>query len=109
MPPLSKPDQLALARAQRTESELLPAAVSVRRNLAIGGWILGGAFGLFLGAKLMGFSFWSRRTDWEPDAGDCVACTRCFRSCPQELIRLGITPPEVPPVSASASAKSVQG
>lgn len=93
-PPPSKPDQLALARAQRTESELLPAAVSVRRNLAIGGWILGGALGFFIGARLLGFSFWTRRTDWEPDAGDCVACTRCFRSCPQELIRLGITPPE---------------
>ena len=57
--------------------------------------ILGGALGLFIGAKLLGFSFWTRRTDWEPDAGDCVACARCFRSCPQELIRLGITPPEL--------------
>ena len=106
---LSKPDQLALARAQRTESELLPAAVVARRNLAIGGWILGGAFGLFIGAKLLGFSFWTRRTDWEPDAGDCVACARCFRSCPQELIRLGITPPETAPSASAPTTKPVQG
>lgn len=100
---LSKPDQLALARAQRTESELLPVAVAVRRNLGLGGWFLGGAFGLFLGVKLLGFSLWTRRTDWEPDTGDCVACARCFRSCPQELIRLGMTPPEGPTTAPSAT------
>jgi ferredoxin len=97
---LTKPEQQALLRAQRTEAELLPAAVSTRHKLAIGGWILGAWIGLIVGGKLLGFSFWTKRTDWEPDTGDCVACARCFRSCPQELIRLGITPPEVVPASA---------
>ena len=103
--PLNKPDQQALARAQRTESELLPAALAVRRRLGFGGWILGGLFGGFLGARLMGFSLWVRRTDWEPDAGDCVACARCFRSCPQELLRLGLTPPELPHASPAPSGE----
>ncbi len=109
LPPLSKPDQQALARAQRTESELLPAALAVRRRLGFGGWILGGLFGGFLGARLMGFSLWVRRTDWEPDAGDCVACARCFRSCPQELLRLGLTPPELPHASPAPSGESPPG
>jgi len=103
-PVLTKPEQAALARAQRTERDLLAAAVAARRQLGLGGWMLGGALGLFLGAKLLGFSLWTRRTDWEPDAGDCVACARCFHSCPQELIRLGLTPPELPPAAAPAAA-----
>ena len=92
----TKPEQVALARAARTESELLPAAIAARDHLELGGWILGGGFGFFVGLRLLGFSIWTKRADWEPDAGDCVACARCFRSCPQELIRLGITPPEIP-------------
>ncbi|HEY9172987.1 MAG TPA: hypothetical protein VI136_11935, partial [Verrucomicrobiae bacterium] len=64
--------------------------------------------GLIVGGRLLGFSFWTKRTDWEPDSGDCVACARCFRSCPQELIRLGITPPETP-TATPASMKPVQG
>ena len=106
----TKPEQVALARAARTESELMPAAIAARNHLALGGWILGGGFGLFVGLRLFGFSIWTRRVDWEPDAGDCVACARCFRSCPQELIRLGITPPEMPqPAAVPAAPKSVQG
>jgi ferredoxin len=100
----TKPEQVALARAARTETELLPAAIAARKNLALGGWILGGGFGLFVGLRLLGFSIWTKRTDWEPDAGDCVACARCFRSCPQELIRLGITPPELPQPATAPSA-----
>jgi len=100
----TKPEQVALARAARSESELFPAAIAARKNLALGGWILGGGFGLFVGLHLLGFSLWTRRVDWEPDAGDCVACARCFRSCPQELIRLGIAPPEIPQPSAAPGA-----
>jgi len=32
------------------------------------------------------------RTDFEPDRGACFACARCFRSCPQELVRISQMP-----------------
>jgi len=33
-----------------------------------------------------------RRTDYEPDRGECFACARCFKYCPNELVRRGLMP-----------------
>jgi NosR/NirI family nitrous oxide reductase transcriptional regulator len=46
----------------------------------------------FVGVKLVSLSLWTERKDFEPDRGACFACARCFRSCPQELVRLGVKP-----------------
>jgi ferredoxin len=94
---LPTPDQLALARAQRERETLLPAAVEQRNSLAFGGWFLGGFVGLVVGLKLARFSFWRRRSDYEPDQGGCFGCARCFLSCPQERVRLGLMAPEDAP------------
>lgn len=96
-PNLPTPDQLALARAERSRNTLLPAAVAKRQALVKGGWILGGFVGLVIGLKLLGFSFWRKRTDYEPDAGGCFGCARCFLYCPQERVRLGLMAPEDAP------------
>jgi ferredoxin len=94
---LPTPDQLALTRAQREQATLLPAAVEKRNALALGGWFFGGFVGLVVGCKLVGFSFWRRRRDYEPDQGGCFGCARCFLSCPQERVRLGLMAPEDAP------------
>lgn len=94
---LPTPDQLALARAQRERETLLPFAVEKRNALAFGGWFFGGFIGLIVGFKLVGFSFWRRRADYEPDQGGCFGCARCFLSCPQERVRLGLMAPEDAP------------
>ena len=48
--------------------------------------------GLVIGAKLVSRSLRRRRTDYEPDRGDCFACARCFEYGPNELVRRGLMP-----------------
>jgi polyferredoxin len=88
------PDQLALERARQTPKEILTEAAGIRRKFSIGGWWFGAWVGLVIGAKLVSVSLHRRRTDYEPDRGDCFACARCFEYCPNELVRRGVLPPE---------------
>ena len=55
----------------------------------IGGW-LGAWVGLVLSVKLVHLSIRRRRTDYHPQQTLCVSCGRCFKSCPVELVRLGL-------------------
>ena len=51
----------------------------------LGGAHLFGAFvGLVVGLKLVGLSVRRRRGDYEPDDASCIACGRCFATCPVE-------------------------
>ena len=51
----------------------------------LGGAHLFGAFvGLVVGLKLVGLSIRRRRGDYEPDDASCIACGRCFATCPVE-------------------------
>lgn len=90
-------EALALDRAQRESKEILATALEVRRKLRLGGGLFGGWVGLVMGAKLISLSVRRARTDFEPDRGACVACARCFMSCPNERARRGL-------VSAAAGA-----
>jgi NosR/NirI family transcriptional regulator, nitrous oxide reductase regulator len=102
---LAKATTLALSRAAKNSAELLPAAVEVRRRFGVAGMVFGGWIGLVAGFRLLGFSFWRRRADYEPDRAGCLGCARCFETCPQELIRRGLLPDAA--VAASASAGPV--
>ena len=67
-------------------------AVSERYVLAsrLGGiWIA-----LVAGFKLITLAIRRNHHDYETDQTRCVACARCFKSCPQELQRLGLPVPE---------------
>jgi NAD-dependent dihydropyrimidine dehydrogenase PreA subunit len=66
---------------------MLTAAAAIQRRFAIGGWIFGAWIGLVIAVKLINLSFHRRRTDYEPDRGECFACARCFEYCPNELAR----------------------
>jgi len=90
--PLSADDQ-ALERARRAPKEILTDAAAILHKFRIGGWIFGMWVGLVIGAKLISLSLHHRRTDYEPDRGDCFACARCFEYCPNELARRGVAPP----------------
>ena len=60
------------------------ALVSVA-GAGVGGAHLFGAFvGLVVGLKLVGLGLRRTRTDYEPDDGSCIACGRCFATCPVE-------------------------
>jgi polyferredoxin len=93
--PLS-PDDLSLARARESSKEVLAEAAVIQRKFAVGGWIFGGWLGFVIGAKLIRASVRHRRTDYEPERGDCFACARCFEYCPNERMRLGIEPLATP-------------
>ena len=103
---LMTPETLSLQRADRDPEALLKSATDLRHRfwlacVAFGGWI-----GLVLGVKLVTLSLRTLRTDFEPDRGACFACARCFRSCPQELVRAGLMPAsELPLNSVTGTAK----
>lgn len=86
------PDELALERARQTPQELLTEAGRIRERFVVAGTIFGAWVGLVIGAKLISRSLRRRRTDYEPDRGDCFACARCFEYCPNELVRRGVMP-----------------
>jgi polyferredoxin len=90
------PDDLALDRARQTPQELLTEAAAIRRKFVVGGSLFGGWVGLVIGAKLISLSLQRRRTDYEPDRGECFGCARCFEYCPNELVRRGIMPADLP-------------
>jgi NAD-dependent dihydropyrimidine dehydrogenase PreA subunit len=74
------------------------------RYVRAGGWG-GGWVGLVIALKLVTLAIKRRRTDYEADQTRCVACGRCYLSCPQEHLRLqtkyGI------PMPAEMAAKAV--
>jgi polyferredoxin len=89
---IPSPDELALERVRQTPQEILTEAGRIRGRFVTGGTIFGAWVGLVIGAKLISRSLRRRRTDYEPDRGDCFACARCFEFCPNELVRRGLRP-----------------
>jgi len=102
------PETLSLERAERDPEGLLKSALDLRRRFWLSCVIFGAWVGFVIGLKLASLSLRTRRTDFEPDRGACFSCARCFRSCPQELIRLGQMPTSgsPQPTPAIAMAKS---
>lgn len=97
-PPVATPESLALERAAKDPEGLRTAAVQVRERFRTGGWWFGGWMALVVAVRLIVWSQRPQRTDFEPDRSACVACGRCYTSCPNERVRLGWLPPEaIPP------------
>ena len=97
------PDDLALERARQTPKEILTEAAAIRHKFTTGGWIFGAWVSLVIGVKLISLSLRRRRTDYEPDRGDCFACARCFEYCPNELVRRGLMPAAAPAPQGAAN------
>ena len=68
--------------------ELYAEARLVVRRFAVGGMLLG----LWCGAVVSVRLLWAARIPpqeiYDVDTGACVACGRCFMSCPRERLRL---------------------
>ena len=62
-------------------AELYAAGSKIRGNIRTGSGLLGGFIGLVVACKLIGLSSRRRRTDYEPDRGDCYSCARCSSAC----------------------------
>ncbi len=65
-------------------------AARVRRKFDVAGALLGCWFGLVIGARLISVTIRRNREDYEADRSGCVACARCYMSCPVEHERLGL-------------------
>lgn len=106
-PPMT-PEALALERAAADPEALLTSAQTIRRRMGLAMWLLGGWAGLVVGLKLIALSVRVTRTDFEPDRGSCVACARCFLSCPNERVRLGLPlEPGTPATAVAAPAAAL--
>ena len=73
--------------SKRTKGELLQSASASALRFATGGPVLGGFIALVFSLTYLGTFFRRRRTDFEPDRGQCVSCGRCFSYCPREHLR----------------------
>lgn len=97
-PPTPTPDSLALERAAKAPEQLRADAVRIRERFITGSGWFGAWVGLVIAVRLIVLSQRPRRTDFEPDRSACVACGRCYTSCPNERVRLGLLPTDaVPP------------
>jgi hypothetical protein len=100
------PQALSLERAERDPEALLKSTADMRGRFWLACVLFGGWVGLVVGVKLVSLSVRTQRTDFEPDRAACFACARCFRSCPQELVRIGQMPANELPAPSPAAAKA---
>ena len=91
---------LELARGQQQPKEILAQAAQIQHRFALGSIAFGAWLGLVVGVKMLSLALRRNRTDYEPDPGACVACARCFESCPEEMSRRGVIIPASVPCAA---------
>jgi len=88
-------DESAAFRATGAPIEGLYAeARTVSGRYVLAGRWCGLWIALVAGFKLVTLAIRRKRNDYETDETRCLACARCFKSCPQELQRLGLPVPE---------------
>ncbi|HEX7900795.1 MAG TPA: 4Fe-4S binding protein [Planctomycetota bacterium] len=60
---------------------LLKTGDDLRGRIKTGSMVLGAWIGLVVAGKLLHLSVRRKRTDYEPDRGDCYSCARCSDAC----------------------------
>lgn len=71
-------------------ADLLARARSTERRIGRGAVMLGAWCGLVTGLMFFSAGRLGRQDDYQIDHSRCVACGRCFRSCPREHLRLKV-------------------
>lgn len=100
------PETRALARAELEGPALVTRAAEIRSKVAQASLWFGAWTGLVIGLRLISLTLRTTRTDFEPDRGGCYACGRCYLSCPNERVRLGlISPAEAAGLNANRAAR----
>lgn len=78
----------AFLRSGEDPAALYGRAAALERRFRRGSPAFGAWFGVMAGALLVVHSRRKVRTMFETDSSDCVACGRCFASCPREQARI---------------------
>ncbi len=73
----------------RPPDDLFHETQILQQRFRWGGLWLGGFMGLVIGLKLVRASVRRNRTTYEAEPAGCLACGRCFASCPRERMRRG--------------------
>ena len=104
----SSAEQLALERARQAPDDLLTQAAAIRTRFKPATTIFGAWVGLVVGLKLISLSVRREQRDYDPDSGACLACARCFETCPNELARRGLAPALAPATLGGPEALTQQ-
>lgn len=80
-------DELAVRRQAIPREEVAGQARRARRGFPVGGALFGLWSGLVVSARIWRLHRTPERLEFEAHHGDCVACARCFLSCPRERLR----------------------
>jgi NAD-dependent dihydropyrimidine dehydrogenase PreA subunit len=78
----------AFRASGRKSEDLYAEGGAVERRFTLGSTILGLWCGLVFASSVFGINRTTRREIYEIDYDTCVACGRCFTSCPREQLRL---------------------
>lgn len=68
--------------SEKTLEILVEEAEVIQDQFYTGGWILGGFIGFVIGITLLNQVVFRRKTDYEPNKGNCYSCGRCMKYCP---------------------------
>jgi len=88
----------------RPTIEAYERSVQIQAAFNRGSWWLGAWIGLVFWARMLGLSIRRHHDDYQANAYNCVACTRCFDTCPLQHERAATE--EIP--SAETSAEETQ-
>ena len=81
-------DESTAFRSTGRRAETLYALADAKAGqFALGGTLLGAAMGLLCGLTLIRTHICFRRDEYEAHRAGCIACGRCFASCPREHLR----------------------
>ncbi|MFZ5830136.1 MAG: 4Fe-4S binding protein [Planctomycetota bacterium] len=101
----------AFRNSGQTREKLFTEAETIVGRARLAGILLGGWVGLVIGGKLVQLNIRRRRNDYTADPAKCVSCGRCYRYCPREQERLGLTPTYLvnvtPPAAETETNQSV--
>lgn len=76
--------------------QLYLQAAETRHKLAVGATWFGLWCGLVAALKILTQFAWRRRREYDADPAHCLACARCYLSCPVERERLELESKEQP-------------
>jgi len=95
----------AFRKTGESRESLYGRAAAAERRYVVAGTLFGAWCGLVVGLKLFYAARVDRHEDYRVDQAACVACCRCFLSCPREQLRLKRVRGEAPSDAVAPTSK----